>query len=218
MIRTRLAALAAGLLASGAVMFAAAPAFATTPLTACTPAAAAPLYTSACLPAVAGGTSAGAVTITVPGVGTVSLTLTSGGTFDPTTATATATGANFSAGTPVVSPNGTHVTVTFINAANPAQKYVVKAKVVQTNPTTVGGAAGTVVTSKLVVPGMHDHKNKGHDQEGDGDHDDDNNNQGQAPLLQSSTNHGDHGSWTSGSGGQQQSGGGGHHSDGGGGD
>jgi len=46
MIRTRLVAVAAGVLASGTVMFAAAPAFATTPLTGCTPAASAPLYTT----------------------------------------------------------------------------------------------------------------------------------------------------------------------------
>ena len=220
MIRTRLAAAAAGLLVSGTVMFAAAPAFATTPptpLTGCTQAASAPLYTATCLPAVSGGTSAGAVTITLPGVGTLTFTLKADGTIDPTTALGTATGTNFSAGTATVSPDGTHVSVTFINAANPVQKYVVRAKVVQTNPTTVGGAPGFMVTSKAGPAGMHDHKNKGHeDQEGDNDHDD--NNQGQAPLLQSSTNHGDHGSWTGGSGGQQQSGGGGDHSEGGGGD
>jgi hypothetical protein len=167
MIRTRLAAVAAGVLASGTVMFAAAPAFATTPLTGCTPAASAPLYTSTCLPAVSGGTGAGMVTVTLPGVGTLSFTLKGDGTIDPAvTPTATATGVNFSAGTPVVSPDGTHVTVTFINAANPVQKYVIRAKVSQTNPTTVGGAPGFIVTAKA-GPTHHE----GDDQEGDSDED-----------------------------------------------
>ena len=215
MIRSRLAAAAAGLLVSGTVMFAAAPAFATTPLTGCTPAAAAPLYTSTCLPVVS-PTAPGAVTVTLPGVGTLTFTVKPDGTID-TTGTppvATATGANFSAGTPQVSQDGTHVSVTFVNAANPVQKYVVRAKVSQTNPTTVGGAPGLIVTAKAGVAGQGEHK-KGHsDQEGDNDHDD-GANQGQGPALTALTSHG---SWSGGAGGHQHSQGGDGNSQGGGGD
>jgi hypothetical protein len=52
---------------------------------------------------------------------------------------ATAMGTNFTAGTPHVSSDGTHVSMEFTNAAAPTQHYFVKAKVIQTNPTTVGG-------------------------------------------------------------------------------
>ena len=208
MIRTRLAAVAAGLLACGTVMFAAAPAFATTPLTGCTPAASAPLYTTTCLPAVSGGTAAGPVTVTLPGVGTLTFTLKADGTIDPTVIpTATATGANFSAGTPVVSPDGTHVSVTFVNAANPVQKYVIKAKVSQTNPTTVGGAPGFIVTAKAGPPTHHKS-----DHEGDKD-DDDQGGHNSASL----TNHQDHES-SSGSQHEHSDGGDGNSQGGGGGD
>jgi hypothetical protein len=211
MIRTRLAAVAAGVLASGTVMFAAAPAFATTPLTGCTPAASAPLYTTTCLPVVTGGTSAGAVTVNLPGVGTLTFTLKADGTIDPTVIpTATATGANFSAGTPVVSPDGTHISVTFVNAANPVQKYVIKAKVSQTNPTTVGGAPGFIVTAHA-GPQTH-HKS---DQEGDKD-DDDQGGKGGAALTSANT-HQDHES-SSGSQHEDSGGGDGNSQGGGGGD
>ena len=212
MIRTRLVAVAAGVLASGTVMFAAAPAFATTPLTGCTPAASAPLYTTPGLPVVTGGTSAGAVTVMLPGVGTLSFSLTGTGTVDPSvmpTATAVA-GSNFSAGTPVVSNDGTHISVTFINLAKPTQKYVISAKVSQTNPTTVGGAPGFIVTAKA-GPSSH-HKS---DQEGDKD-DDDQGGQGGAALT-AQNNHQDHES-SSGSQHEHSDGGDGNSQGGGGGD
>jgi hypothetical protein len=172
MIRSRLAAAAAGLLAAGTVMFAAAPAFATTPptpLPACTPAATAPLYTAKCLPAV-GGTAPGAITVTLPGVGTLDFTVKADGTVDPATVMATATGTNFTAGTPHVSSDGTHVSVTFTNAATPAQHYFVKAKVIQTNPTTVGGAPGFLVIAKAgpVSHHHHHHHHSDHDSHSDG--------------------------------------------------
>jgi hypothetical protein len=170
MIRSRLAAGAAGLLAAGTVMFAAAPAFATTPVPACTPAGSAPLYTAECLPVVA-GTPPGAITVTLPGVGTLTFTVKADGTIDATTAAATATGANFSAGTPVVSQDGTHVSVTFINAATPVQKIEVRAKVIQTNPTTVGGQPGFAVVSKARPASQGDDNEQGDENE-QGDHED----------------------------------------------
>jgi len=173
MIRSRLAAVAAGLLAAGTVTFAAAPAFATTPLPACTPNASAPLYTAECLPVVA-GTPPGAMTVTLPGVGTLTFTVKADGTIDPTTAMATAAaGSNFSAGTPVVSQDGTHVSVTFVNAAAPTQTYVVKAKVIQTNPTTVGGPPGFAVVAKARPAGEGDDNEQGDQNENEqGDHED----------------------------------------------
>jgi hypothetical protein len=172
MIRSRLAAVAAGLLAAGTVTFAAAPAFATTPLPACTPAASAPLYTAPCLPVVT-GTNPGPFTVTLPGVGTLMFSLKPDGTIDPTSVTPNATGANFTATTPVVSEDGMHVSVTFINAANPVQKYEVRAKVIQTNPTTVGGAPGFAVVSKARPAGEGDDNEQGDENENEqGDHED----------------------------------------------
>src|SRR5579864_8109361 len=112
MIRSRLAAGAAGLLVVGTVMLAAGPAVANTPTPPplCAAAASAPLYTATCTPTVA-GTAPGAMTVTLPGVGTLSFTVKADGTIDTTATppTATATGANFTAGTPHVSDDGTHI-------------------------------------------------------------------------------------------------------------
>jgi hypothetical protein len=195
MIRTRLAALAAGLLVSGTVMFAAAPAFATSPLPGCGTVAGAPPYTSACLPTVSGGTSAGAVMITLPGVGTLSFNLDNNGIVVPGSASATNIGVNFSHTTPQVSQDGTHVTVTFINPANPVQKYVIKAKVVQTNPAADAANPGFMVTAKATPKSPH-HDEQGDNEQGDneqGEHEDGGKGGGNAPVLQPVAAHqGDH--------------------------
>jgi hypothetical protein len=173
MIRSRLGAAAAGLLAAGMVILAAGPAMASTgldptttstTLAPCAAASSAPLYTAKCAPQVTGAAPGGTV-VTLPGVGTLSFTVKPDGTIDTSTAnmpTATATGANFSAGTPMVSSDGTHVTVVFINAATPTQKYVIRAKV--SPPTSVVGAAatGTPTLSVVAGPASHHHHQGDH--------------------------------------------------------
>jgi hypothetical protein len=185
MTRSRLAALAAGLLAAGTVTFAAASAFATSPaalLPGCNQAPPPPLYTAECLPAVSGPVP-GAVTVTLPGVGTLEFTVKADGTIDPAVVpVATPTGVNFTASTPEVSSDGTQISVTFTNAADPVQKYVVRAKVSQTNPPAVGAPPGFIVTAKAAPAGEHENEQGDNDQ-GDneqGDHEDG----GKAPALQ----------------------------------
>jgi hypothetical protein len=210
MIRTRLAAAAAGLLAAGTVMFAAAPAFATTPLTGCTASLTPPpQYKAPCLPTVA--TSGSTITITLPGVGQVVLTLNADGTINTTGTPPVPTGSGaFTPGTVKVSPDGTHITVTFSNTATPPEKYVIKAKVVQTNPAVAGGPPGFIVTAKAAPVKQH-HKE---DQEGDHD-DDDGGQQGHGPAVPALMGAGGHGSW-SGSGDHHHSSGGDGNSQGGG--
>src|ERR1700730_3603741 len=128
MIRSRLAAAAAGLLAAGMVMLAAGPAMAdtgmdptssSTSLPLCAAATSPPpLYTAKCAPGV-GGTAPGVITVTLARVGTLTFTVKADGTIDTTGTPPKATNLpntnNFTAGTPTVSSDGTHVTVTFFN-------------------------------------------------------------------------------------------------------
>ena len=90
MIRSRLAAAAAGLLAAGMVMLAAGPAMAdtgmptttSTSLPLCAAAKTGPLYTAKCAPGVLN--TPPLVTLTLPGVGTLSFTIKTDGTIDTT--------------------------------------------------------------------------------------------------------------------------------------
>jgi hypothetical protein len=102
--------------------------------------------------------------VNVPGVGSFSFIL------DPATnkitaATVTTVGANFTASTPKISADGTKVTVTFTNSADPTQVYRVKVKVKA--PETAGGAP--VIKAK--VRGAADwhageHRHRGGEREG----------------------------------------------------
>jgi hypothetical protein len=75
--------------------------------------------------------------VTLPGVGTLSFII------DPATnkiisATVSGLGVNFTASTPKISADGTKVSVTFTNSADPTQVYRVKVRVKP--PETAGGA------------------------------------------------------------------------------
>jgi len=203
MIRSRLAAAAAGLLAAGMVMLAAGPAMADTGMTTtstslplCAPASTAPLYSANCAPGVAN--VSGAVTLTLPGVGTLSFTIKADGTIDTagTLPTSAATGANFTAGTPKVSSDGTHISVTFINAATPTQTYTVKAKVSPpmsvSGASTVSGAATVIAVAKPA--GHQDDQNEAKETE-TGD-DDGGQSTSSTALTLTSTGHDDHESST----------------------
>jgi hypothetical protein len=111
--------------------------------------------------------------VTLPGVGTLGFTVEADGTVDPTTLMATAMGTNFTAGTPHVSSDGTHVSMEFTNAAAPTQHHFVKAKVIQTKPTTVGNAPGFLVIAKAGPVSHHhhsDHDSHGHEHSHGRDH------------------------------------------------
>jgi hypothetical protein len=171
MTRTRIAAAAGALLIAGAVLSVAGPAFAdpttttstststTSTLAPCTPASSAPLYTARCAPVVSGS---GTVTVTLPGVGSITFTVNPDGTVNTSTApSVSVTGNNFSAGTPKVSADGTHIIVSFVNIASPEQHYNIKVKL---SPPTSGGQVGITATAG---PNKH----KGHHHHGDdGDH------------------------------------------------
>jgi hypothetical protein len=157
------------------VMLAAGPAMADTgmptttssSLPLCAQALTPPLYSANCAPGVAN--VSGAVTLTLPGVGTLSFTIKADGTID-TTGTppkSTATGSNFTAGTPKVSSDGTHISVTFFNAATPTQTYTVKAKV--SPPTSAGGAATVIAVAKPA--GHQDDQNEAKESESESDDD-----------------------------------------------
>jgi hypothetical protein len=205
MIRTRLAAAAAALLVTGAVLSAAGPAFADTTTTStsttlapCTPAASAPLYTARCAPTVVN--SSGSVTVTLPGVGTLTFLVNPDGTVNTSTAPSVSViGANFSGGTPKVSADGTHISVSFVNIAAPRQHYTIKVKL--SPPTSQGGDVGINATAG---PNKHHRHGDDGDHEGDQGKDDDND-QGHAPpsSVAPLAAHGDQGSWS------------GHHSGGG---
>jgi hypothetical protein len=171
MIRIRLAAAAAALLVTGAVLSVAGPAFAdptttststtSTTLDPCTPASSAPLYTARCVPNV--DNSNGTVTVTLPGVGTLTFLVNPDGTVNTSTAPSVSViGANFSGGTPTVSADGTHISVSFVNIAAPHQHYTIKVKL--SPPTSQGGPVGINATAG---PNKH----KGHHGDHEGDHD-----------------------------------------------
>jgi hypothetical protein len=184
------------------VMLAAGPAMAdtgmsttTSSLPLCVAGSTDPLYNAACAPGVAN--SAGAVTLTLPGVGTLSFTIKADGTIDTTGTTpkSTATGTNFTAGTPKVSSDGTHITVTFINAATPTQTYTIKAKVVP--PTSVAGAATTgAATVVAVAKPARNHDDQNEAKETETDKDDDSQSTSSTTLTLTSTGHDDHESST----------------------
>jgi hypothetical protein len=180
---TRLAAAAAAALLAAAVLSVAGPAWAddtTSSLAPCTPATSTstvvPLYTAKCAPLVSGSIG-GQITVTLPGVGSVTFKTTAGGTIDTSTQPSVSViGQNFSGGTPVVSADGTHITVAFVNIAKPAQHYTIKVKI--SPPTSAGG----VPTIKAVAgpTGKHHHhhgddgnKGEAEDKQGARDPDDD---------------------------------------------
>jgi hypothetical protein len=197
MLKTRLAAAAAGLLLAGAVLSVAGPAFAdgtttsvpdpTTALAPCTTNTTAPLYTAKCAPTVS-GTIGGAITVTLPGVGSITFNTTAAGVIDTSTQPSVSViGQNFSAGTPKISADGTRITVEFVNIASPQQHYAISVKIAP--PT-----SGTVPTLKAVAGpngrGKHHprpdvHKAKHPDPEGDNDADDQatSTTTGPAPLV-----------------------------------
>jgi len=167
MTRTRIAAAAAALLIAGAVLSVAGPAFAdpttttstSTTLAPCTPASSAPLYTARCAPTVVN--ASGTVTVTLPGVGSITFTVNPDGTVNTSTAPSVSViGDNFSGGTPKVSADGTHISVSFVNIAAPQQHYNIKVKL---SPPTSGGPVGINATAG---PNKH----KGHHHGDDGDH------------------------------------------------
>lgn len=171
MARTRIAAAAAALLIAGGVLSVAGPAFAdattttststTSTLAPCTPASSAPLYTARCAPTVVN--SSGTVTVTLPGVGSITFTVNPDGTVNTSTAPSVSViGNNFSAGTPKVSVDGTHISVSFVNIASPAQHYNIKVKL--SPPTSQGADVGINATAG---PNTH----KGHHHGDEGDHD-----------------------------------------------
>jgi hypothetical protein len=101
--------------------------------------------TTPCTPSVvAPATATGAYTVTLPGVGTLSFKI-DAATNTITSPTVTGLGANFTASTPKISADGTRVSVTFTNSADPAQVYRLKIKVKP--PETAGGAP--VVKAKV---------------------------------------------------------------------
>jgi hypothetical protein len=101
--------------------------------------------TTPCTPTVvAPDTATGMYTVTLPGVGTLNFKI------DPATNTITTTsvtglGVNFTASTPKVSADGTKISVTFTNSADPTQVYRLKVKIKP--PETAGGAP--VVKAKV---------------------------------------------------------------------
>src|ERR1700682_222920 len=103
--------------------------------------------TTPCTPTVVAPAAAtGTDTVTLPGVGTLSFKI------DPATnmiisgsPTVTGLGAHFTASTPKISADGTKVSVTFTNSADPTQVYRLKVKVKP--PETAGGAP--VVKAKV---------------------------------------------------------------------
>jgi hypothetical protein len=190
MLKTRIAAAAAALLLAGAVLSVAGPAFAddtTTSLAPCTPATSTsttvPLYTAKCAPAIT-GTAPGSITVTLPGVGSLTFTVAKDGTIDTSTQPSVSLlGQNFSHSTPKISADGTHISVTFVNIAEPEQRYTIKVKI--SPPTSAGGAPTIDAVAK--PSGEHhdqengDNEDKDHeDQKGAVEHDDQgDNNQGQ---------------------------------------
>ena len=144
MLKTRLAAAAGAVLLAGAVLSVAGPAFAdptttstSTTLAQCTPAPSAPLYTARCAPMVDTAT-AGQVTVTLPGVGSITFAVNPDGTVNTATIPSVSMlGKNFSVGTPKVSADGTHISISFVNIASPVQRYSIKVKL--SPPTSVGG-------------------------------------------------------------------------------
>jgi len=173
MIKSRLAAVAAGLVAAGAVLVAAGPAFATTPPTpppACptTAPTSTPLYTAKCTitPAASDNAALGSTMVTLPGVGSLYFTLTSTGTID-TTKVVTGLGATGTTFTPVVThvnPGGTSASVTFVSPATATTKKQVYTVQVKLTPAS-GTTAATIVATGGPGRGHRHHGG------GDGDHD-----------------------------------------------
>jgi hypothetical protein len=176
MLKTRLAAAAAVLVLMGAVLSVSGPALAdetTTSFAPCSPATSTsttgPLYTAKCAPTVS-GTAPGAITVTLPGVGSITFTVAPDGTIDTSTQPSVSViGQNFSGGTPKISADGTRITVSFVNIAAPEQHYTIKVKV---SPPTSAGGAPTV--SAVAGPKGH----HGEDEQGD-DNDQGDEDQGQ---------------------------------------
>ena len=179
MIRSRLAAAAVGLVAAGSVLGVVGPAFATTgsasPATPPTPPPACPttapttppLYTAKCTIKVVPGTSdnsaLGTTQITLPGVGSLYVTLTTTGTIDltkPVTGLG-ATGTGFVPVVTRVNPGGTSASVTFVSPATATTKKQVYTIQVKLTP-----AAGTTAATIVAVGGP----GRGHHRHG-GDHD-----------------------------------------------
>src|SRR5262249_26697106 len=149
----------------GAVVSVAGPALAdetTTSLAPCSPATSTstsgPLYTAKCAPTVS-GSAPGAITVTLPGVGSITFTVAPDGTIDTSTQPSESViGQNFSGGTPKISADGTRITVSFVNIAAPEQHYTIKVKV--SPPTSAGGAPAV---SAVAGPKGH----HGDDEQGD---------------------------------------------------
>ena len=176
MIRTRLAAAAAGVLAAGTVLAIAAPAMALAPLPPdCTVAHAAatppPQYTAPCTPTVTGTNpipaGGGSVTLTVPGVASIVINVDNAGNVTVPTITPTAP---FVQGTLTVNNETGLVSITFSNTGAAGvvkpETYVIKAKVSR-----LPGAAGYAVQTiaKPVSHHKHDDEGKGDDKQGDDD-------------------------------------------------
>jgi hypothetical protein len=167
MIRSRFAAAAVGVLAAGTLLAIAAPAMAvpTAPAACPTPSATPPLYTAKCSVTPTAGPGAMSYTVTVPGVGSVVLTLTPTGTLDTSTAPLIQGQGTFEVKSLKVNNAGSEMSVTFVAPAvttttpgTPKQVYTVNIKVTPG----VGTAAPTVAA--VVSPRADHHGNHdGHD-------------------------------------------------------
>jgi hypothetical protein len=170
MIRTRLVAAAVGVLAAGTVLAIAAPAMAlpTLPPLCAASATPPPLYTARCTPTVTGANpipaGGGSVTLTLPGVGSIMITVDGSGNL--TAPTVTAQGL-FAMGTLSVNNNTGLVSVTFTNKAAvlppgvKAETYAIRAKV-SPLPGSPGGFAVQAIAKP--VTREKDDEGKGDDQ------------------------------------------------------
>jgi hypothetical protein len=204
MLMTRLAAGAAALVLVGAVLSVAGTALADEPTTSLVPCAPAtststtgPLYSANCAPTVS-GTAPGTITVTLPGVGSVTFTVGLDGTIDTSTQPSVSLiGQNFSAGTPKISADGTRITISFVNIAAPEQHYTIKVKI---SPPTSEGAKPTV--SAVAKVGHHENEQGDDNGQGDEDqhgsapaeHDDEHHAGNQAPVIANQGQHHDGGS------------------------
>jgi hypothetical protein len=172
MIKSRLAAAAAGVLAAGATLAIAAPAMALNPLppTCVANASPPPQYSAPCTPVVSPSPPVlpGTVTLTMPGVGSIMINVDSSG--NVTVPTPPSPQGQFKVGVLTVNNNTGVVSVTFTNkgaagVVNP-ETYVIKAKV---SALPGGGFAVTKAIAKPVGHHHHDDEGQGDDKQGDDD-------------------------------------------------
>ncbi len=176
MIKSRLAAVTIGVLAAGTTLGMAAPAMALAPLppTCAASTTPPPLYSAPCTPTVTGTNpipaGGGSVTLTLPGVGSIVITVDKSGNLTAPTVTPTAP---FAMGTLTVNNTTGLVSVTFTNKASVApgvkpETYAIKAKVIAL-PGSPGGFAVRAVAKPVTHHKHHGDEGNGDDKQGDND-------------------------------------------------